>query len=171
MTEWIWLHILVVFSISNCICGKNFRTYHILLTRYRENNSNKEFIKIFQTNKNQFWVLLIGFSYLSRNSSFKSKNLVLYLKLFALQNENVFIQIWKIRLSNYIGVPAWFSYSGSYEYIYFSLFYFGCRYTGIFLCYSFYYFTSRKYYLQFIHFIFIYERNLILLLNSAFSSL
>jgi hypothetical protein len=67
--------------------------YHILVTRYRENNLNKEFIEIFQTNKNQFWLLLMGFSYLSQNSSYKSKNLVLYLKSFALQNGNVFVQI------------------------------------------------------------------------------
>jgi len=44
-------------------------------------------------------VLLIGSSYLSQNSSFKSKNLVLYLKMFALQNGNLFIQIWEFRLS------------------------------------------------------------------------
>jgi hypothetical protein len=92
--------------------------YHVLMARYRENNLNKEFIKIFQTNKNQCCVLLMGFSYLSQNSSFKSKNLVLYLKLFALQNGNIFVQIWKIRLSSYIGVPAWFSCSDSYMVVY-----------------------------------------------------
>jgi hypothetical protein len=42
--------------------------YPVLVTRYRENNLNKEFIKIFQTNKNQFWVLLMRFSYLSQKN-------------------------------------------------------------------------------------------------------
>ncbi len=88
--------------------------YHVLVTRYRENNSNKRLTKIFQTNKNQFWVLLIRYSYLSQNSFFKFKNLVVYLKMFALQNGNIFIQIWKIRLSSYIGVQAWLSCSDSY---------------------------------------------------------
>ncbi len=95
MTAWILLNILVVFSILNCICGKNFRTLSHTVDEISRKQFLKKFIKNFQTNKNQFWVLLIGFSYLSQNSSFKSKNLVLYLKMLALQNGNIFIQIWK----------------------------------------------------------------------------
>ncbi len=95
MTAWILLNILVVFSISNCIYSKNFRTLSCAAGEISRKPILKKFIKNFQTNKNQFWVLLIGFSYLSQNSSFKSKNLVLYLKMFALQNGNIFIQIWK----------------------------------------------------------------------------
>jgi hypothetical protein len=89
------LNILVVFSISNCICGKNFRTLSCAGGEISRKRFLKKFIKNFQTNKNQFWVLLIGFSYLSQNLSFKFKNLVLYLKMLALQNGNIFIQIWK----------------------------------------------------------------------------
>jgi hypothetical protein len=51
----------------------------------------KKFIKIFRTNKNHFWVLSTRFSYLSQNSSLKSKNLFLYLKLIALQNGNILV--------------------------------------------------------------------------------
>ena len=44
--------------------------------------------------KKLFWVLLEEISYLSQNSFFSSKNLVIYLKQIALQNEITFIQIW-----------------------------------------------------------------------------
>ncbi len=95
MTAWILLNILVVFSISNCICGKNFRNLSCAGGEISRKQILKKFIKNFQTNKNHFWVLLIGFPYLSQNSSFKSKKLILYLEMFALQNGSIFIQIWK----------------------------------------------------------------------------
>ncbi len=116
MTALIILEILVVFSISNCICGEISRTLSRTGDEILRKQFWKKFIKIFRTKKNQFLVLLMGFSYLSQNSSFKSKNLVLYLKVFALQNGNIFIQIWKIRLSSCISVPAWLSCSDSYVY-------------------------------------------------------
>ncbi len=50
----------------------------------------KNWQKMAYDDKKPILVLSEGLSYLSQNSTFKSKNLAIYLKQFALQNETTF---------------------------------------------------------------------------------
>jgi hypothetical protein len=67
----------------------------MLVRRYRENISNAWLLKISQFDKIPFWVLLIGSSYISQNSSVTSKYLAICLEKFTMQNRLAFIEIQK----------------------------------------------------------------------------
>jgi len=83
LTTWTLLDILVVFRLSQCICGKNFRA----LSRPGDEIAQNYILwKLLKLNKKLFFMRLIELSYLSQTSSFSSKNLVLYLRKYTLQN-------------------------------------------------------------------------------------